>query len=110
MCDQRDFCVRNAGLPGSAAVGLRPVTPSGLGGRAGIEHDPNVYRMLAALNNAGTRRGSLDFAVIEVPETDPERDTRRLVNLDIQTWRSPAGAAPPRPSRRAQLVCGAGVR
>jgi hypothetical protein len=84
-----NFCVRNAGLPGGAAVDLRPVTLSELGNRAVIEHDLNVYRVLSALGNARLStqlRGSdLDFSMLEVPEIDPEPGTRRLLNLDIQT-------------------------
>jgi hypothetical protein len=92
-----NFCVRNAGLPANAAVGatvgLRPVTLSGLGNRAVIEHDLNVYRVLFALGGArvparSRRRspgGDLDFGMLEVPEVDPEPGTRRLLNLDIQT-------------------------
>ena len=88
-----NFCVRNAGLPGRAAVDLRPVTLSELGNRAVIEHDLNVYRVLAALGNAVVPAqrcwqppgGGLDFSMLEVPETDPEPGTRRLLNLDIQT-------------------------
>ena len=84
-----NFCVLNAGLPGRAAVGLRPVALSDLGNRAVIEHDLNVYRVLSALGSAGVpaqhSRGDLDFSMLEVPEIDPERGTRRLGNLDIQT-------------------------
>jgi hypothetical protein len=84
-----NFCVRNAGLPGRAAVGLRPVTLSDLGNRAVIEHDLNIYRVLSALGSAGVpaqhSRGDLDFSMLEVPEIDPEPETRRLCNLDIQT-------------------------
>jgi Family of unknown function (DUF6999) len=84
-----NFCVRNAGLPGRAAVGLRPVTLSDLGNGAVIEHDLNVYRVLSALGTAGAParrcRDDLDFSMLEVPEVDPEPGTRRLFNLDIQT-------------------------
>jgi hypothetical protein len=96
-----NFCVRNAGLPGRVTVGLRPVTLSDLGNRAVIEHDLNVYRVLSALGRAGvparppawqhwpsrwpSHWGDLDFSMLEVPEIDPERGTRRLLNLDIQT-------------------------
>jgi hypothetical protein len=84
-----NFCVRNAGLPGGAAVGLRPVTLSGLGNRAVIEHDLNVYRVLNDLGRAGMPdppgRRDLDFGMLEVPAVDPEPGTRRLLNLDIQT-------------------------
>jgi Family of unknown function (DUF6999) len=84
-----DFCVQNAPVPGLAAVDLRPVTLSGLGDRAVIEHDLNVYRVLFGLGSAGVpaqqHRGDLDFGMLEVPEVDPEPGTRRLLNLDIQT-------------------------
>ena len=83
-----NFCAVNAGLPGRAEVGLRPVTLSALGNRAVIEHDLNVYRVLLALGQAGgTARpvGGLDFGMLEVPAVDPEPGTRRLLNLDIQT-------------------------
>jgi hypothetical protein len=88
-----NFCVRNAGLPGRAEVGLRPVTLSDLGNRAVIEHDLNVYRVLSSLGNAGVPArppgsrhwGDLDFSMLEVSEIDPEHGTRRLFNLDIQT-------------------------
>jgi hypothetical protein len=92
-----NFCARNAGLPG-AEVSLRPVTLAGLGNRAVIEHDLNVYRVLFALGGAGLaggagqpggpsrpRPGDLDFGLLDVPEIDPEPGTRRLLNLDIQT-------------------------
>jgi hypothetical protein len=81
-----NFCVRNAGLPG-AAVDLRPVTLEGLGDRAVIEHDLNVYRVLSALGQGRPRPRpeGLDFSLLEVPEIDPEPGTRRLLNLDIQT-------------------------
>ncbi len=83
-----NFCVRNARLPGAAAVGLRPVTLADLGNRAVIEHDLNVYRVLSALGSArgpARPRDDLDFSMLEVPEIDPEPGTRRLLNLDIQT-------------------------
>ena len=84
-----NFCVANAGLPGREPVGLRPVTLSGLGNRAVIEHDLNVYRVLLALGSAAALarpyRGDLEFGMLEVPSVDPEPATRRLLNLDIQT-------------------------
>jgi hypothetical protein len=84
-----NFCVANAAVPGFAQVGLRPVTLSDLGNRAVIEHDLNVYRVLAALGCAGVPGGedgaSLDFSMLEVPGVDPEPRTRRVLNLDIQT-------------------------
>jgi hypothetical protein len=84
-----NFCVRNAGVPGVSEVDLRPTTLAGLGDRAVIEHDLNVYRVLFALGSAGTlhRRhvADLDFGMLEVPAVDPEPRSRRLLSLDIQT-------------------------
>jgi hypothetical protein len=82
-----NFCVRNAGLPGRAAVGLRPVTLSGLGNRAVIQHDLNVYRVLSGLGLSGPTgaRDRLDYGMLEIPPVDPEGGRRRLLNLDIQT-------------------------
>jgi hypothetical protein len=82
------FCVRNAGRSGRAVPDLRPVTLSGLGNRAVIEHDLNVYRVLSALGSGELGRphfASTDFSMLSVPEIDPEADARRLLNLDIQT-------------------------
>jgi len=84
-----NFCVRNAGVPGITEPDLRPATLAGLGNRAVIEHDLNVYRVLGALGSAGPLgqrdRASLDFGMLDVPHIDPEPHTRRIVNLDIQT-------------------------
>ncbi len=80
-----NFCLRNAGLP--AEVELRPTTLAGLGNRAVIEHDLNVYRALLALGGAGPLRrpADLDFGMLSIPEIDPEPRARRLLRLDIQT-------------------------
>ena len=80
-----NFCLRNSGRPDGAEVSLRPVTLSGLGDRAVIEHDLNVYRVLPALGQAGPPGGALDFTMLDVPPVDPEPGTRRLLNLDIQS-------------------------
>jgi hypothetical protein len=83
-----NFCVRNAGLAGVDEVSLQPVTLADLGNRAVIEHDLNVYRVLLALGTAGLRRSGpadLDFGMLTIPETDPEPQARRLLQLDIQT-------------------------
>jgi hypothetical protein len=84
-----NFCVRNARIPGVGEVDLRPVTLSGLGNHAVIEHDLNVYRVLFALGRTGARDQryptDLDFDMLSVPEIDPEPRSRRLFNLDIQT-------------------------
>ena len=82
------FCVRNAGFSTQAEPDLRPVTLSGLGNRAVIEHDLNVYRVLSALGSGtpGQRRcADLDFGMLGVPPIDPELTARRLLNTDIQT-------------------------
>ena len=82
-----NFCLRNA-LPGAPEVGLRPVTLAGLGDRAVIEHDLNVYRVLSGLGASGTSaraRDQLDFGMLDIPPVDPEPGRRRLLNLDIQT-------------------------
>jgi hypothetical protein len=81
------FCVRNAGLSAQVEPDLRPVTLSGLGNRAVIEHDLNVYRVLSALGSGvigQPRPAGLDFSMLTVPEIDPERRAR-LLSLDIQT-------------------------
>jgi hypothetical protein len=81
-----NFCLRNA-LPDVPEVGLRPVTLAGLGDRAVIEHDLNVYRVLSALGLSGLAGagGQLDFGTLDIPLVDPEAWRRRLLNLDIQT-------------------------
>jgi hypothetical protein len=85
--DLLNFCLRNAGFPGTAQVTLRPSTLGELGNHAVIEHDLNVYRVLGQLGSAGNLgpRGDLDFGILDVPEIDPEPRTRRLLSLDIQT-------------------------
>jgi len=86
--DLLNFCLRNAGVPGApAAITLRPTALAGLGDRAVVEHDLNVYRVLRLLgctDNLGPPR-SLDFGTLDIPPIDPEPRTRRLLNLDIQT-------------------------
>ena len=86
-----NFCLRNA-LPGVPEVGLRPVTLAGLGDRAVIEHDLNVYRVLSGLGASGggvsgvtVARDRLDFGMLDIPPVDTEAWRRRLLNLDIQT-------------------------
>ena len=91
--DLLNFCIRNIGVPGASEVTLRPSTLAGLGDRAVIEHDLNVYRVLRLLGCAGglgvprslgTPR-SLDFGALDLPRIDPEPHARRLLSLDIQT-------------------------
>ena len=92
-----NFCIRNGlRIPGpSGDVALLPTTLDGLGNRAVIEHDLNVYRVLFALHGYGwpgdaapagrPDRANLDFSMLDVPRIDPEPRTRRLLSLDIQT-------------------------
>lgn len=85
-----NFCVRNSVAPGVAEAALRPTTLSGLGDHAVIEHDLNVYRVLFSLGLPGRATPSrsvreLDFSMLDIPPIDPERESRRLLNLDIQT-------------------------
>jgi hypothetical protein len=87
--DLLNFVVRNARVPGLDEVRLRPTALADLGNRAVIEHDLNVYRVLAKVGAAGPPaprdRVELDFSMLDVPVTDPEEGSRRLMNLDIQT-------------------------
>jgi hypothetical protein len=96
--DLLNFCLRNAGLHTSPEVTLRPSTLAGLGDRAVIEHDLNVYRVLHLLGSAapaplssGNADGrpvptaGLDFGTLDIPPIDPEARRRRLLRLDIQT-------------------------
>jgi len=89
--DLLNFAVRNAQVPGLREIALRPTALSGLGNRAVIEHDLNVYRVLLGIGRGGSggpvRRepADLDYSMPDVPETDPEPAVRRLLNLDIQT-------------------------
>jgi Family of unknown function (DUF6999) len=87
-----NFLVRNCGVPGLAEVSLRPTDLAGLGDRAVIEHDLNVYRVLIELgmlarSGAGPvrRPEKLDTSMLDVPPIDAEPGRRRLLELDIQT-------------------------
>ena len=87
--DLLNFVVRNACVPGLDEVRLRPTALADLGNRAVIEHDLNVYRVLSKVGAAGPPAprdpAGLDFSMLDVPVTDPEEGSRRLMNLDIQT-------------------------
>lgn len=82
-----NFVVRNAAPPGVEEVTLRPTTLAGLGNRAVIEHDLNVYEVLIGLGVAGgpVAPPALDYDMLTVPPIDPSAGTRRLLRLDIQT-------------------------
>jgi len=79
-----NFLLRNAGASG--VVGLRPTTLRGLGDRAVIEHDRNVYDVLVSLGIGGVHRpGRPDFSTLVVEPIDAGVGVRRWLNLDIQT-------------------------
>ncbi len=71
-----NFIVRNTAT-GIEPVALRPVNLAGLGDRAVIEHDINVYEVLAALDM--TPAGPLDFSDLDMPALDPEPHRFRLL-------------------------------
>ncbi|SDD06567.1 DUF6999 family protein [Glycomyces harbinensis] len=77
-----NFIVRNTATP-IDPVALRPTDLAGLGNKAVIEHDVNVYVVLAALDM--TPAGPLDYAGLDMPPLDPEPGRRRLMRLDVQT-------------------------
>ncbi|WP_244870956.1 hypothetical protein [Catellatospora sp. IY07-71] len=80
------FIARNSGVAGVPEPVLRPTTLAGLGDRAVIEHDVNVYDVLIALG-AGRPgpRGPLDFSMLGLPAIDASPQVRRWLRLDIQT-------------------------
>jgi hypothetical protein len=81
-----NFVLRNTRPAGFGVVTLRPTALAGLGDRAVIQHDVNVFEVMTALR--GRRldaRGPLDFGSLDVPPIDPEPWRRRLARLDIQT-------------------------
>ncbi|MET0784813.1 MAG: hypothetical protein ABWY53_10835 [Leifsonia flava] len=80
-----NFIIRNTAVE-MEPVTLRPVSLSGLGDNAVVEHDVNVYDVLIALDGVPlTRPGVIDFAQLDIPRLDAERHQRRLLRLDIQT-------------------------
>ena len=87
------FIARNAAAPPGRPPpepSLRPRTIGGLGNRAVIERDLNVYRVLRALGQAAAPpqqrdTADLDYSMLTIPNIDPEHGSRRLVDLDIQT-------------------------
>ena len=80
-----NFIIRNTPVD-MEPVTLRPEALSGLGDQAVVEHDVNVYDVLIALDAVVlTRPERLDFAKLDIPPLDAERQRRRFVRLDIQT-------------------------
>jgi hypothetical protein len=63
-------------------VELLPTSLAELGDGAVIQHDLNVYDLVRDL---GEPEGAPDLSALEVPAIDPERATRRFLNLDIET-------------------------
>jgi hypothetical protein len=74
-------------------VALRPVNLAGLGDLAVIEHDINVYEVLAALDMTPVGKtdatsldaAPLNYADLDMPVLDAEPHRFRLLRLDIQT-------------------------
>lgn len=80
-----NFIIRNTPVP-MDLVTLRPEALSGLGDQAVVEHDVNVYDILIALDGVTlSRPETLDFAQLDIPPLDAERQARRFLRLDIQT-------------------------
>jgi hypothetical protein len=80
-----NFLVRNTGVAMSE-IKLRPTSLRQLGDRAVIQHDINVYDVLAGIGVAGfTRPSFVDYSMLEVEPIDPGLEKRRWLNLDIQT-------------------------
>jgi hypothetical protein len=81
-----NFVLRNTRPAGLDVVTLRPTALAGLGDRAVIQHDINVYDVMIALRDQQVEpRAALDFGMLDVPPIDPERYRRRFIRLDIQT-------------------------
>ncbi|WP_335990401.1 DUF6999 family protein [Glycomyces sp. MUSA5-2] len=78
-----NFIVRNCDTD-VEPVSLRPTTLAGLGDNAVIEHDINVYVVLAGIGPLVYDAGP-DYSGLDVPELDPEPDRFRFMHLDIQT-------------------------
>lgn len=80
-----NFIIRNTPVR-MEPVTLRPETLAGLGDHAVVEHDVNVYDVLIALDGVPlTPPQALDFAQLDVPRLDAERERRRILRFDIQT-------------------------
>jgi hypothetical protein len=82
----------NSGPGDIARVELLPTRLAELGDGAVIQHDLNVYNLVIDLGEqerTTVRRprgpAELNLSALEVPSIDPERETRRFLNLDIET-------------------------
>ena len=80
-----NFIIRNTPVD-LDLVTLRPEKLAGLGDHAVVEHDIHVYDILIALDPVPLARPAvLNFAQLDIPPLDAERQRRRLMRLDIQT-------------------------
>lgn len=80
-----NFIIRNTRAD-MDLVTLRPETLAGLGDHAVVEHDINVYDVLIALDPVPlSKPETLNFAQLDIPPLDAERQRRRFMRLDIQT-------------------------
>jgi hypothetical protein len=79
-----NFLVRNSAVPGLEEVTLRPATLTELGNRAVIEHDLNVYEVLAGLGTSAPT-SQLDYSMLTLTPIDAGTGVKRWLNLDIQT-------------------------
>lgn len=80
-----NFVIRNTAAR-LEPVTLRPDSLAGLGDHAVVEHDVNVYDVVIGLDGVPlVRPGVLDFAQLDIPVLDAERQRRRFLRLDIQT-------------------------
>ena len=78
------FIARNAGLPEAA---LRPTSLDQLTNNAVVDHDLNVYELLAGLEGEDLyQRGSwpLDYSMLSVPPIDASGN-RRWLKLDLES-------------------------
>jgi hypothetical protein len=82
------FLARNARAATAPEVTLRPAALRELGDRAVIEHDVNVYDVLAAFGRHDfpvVPPDARDTSMLTVGPIDAEPGTRRLLRLDIQS-------------------------
>lgn len=84
--------VDNRGPGDIPRVELRPTRLAELGDGAVIQHDLNVYNLVIDLGEQERTTvprplvpAELNLSALEVPTIDPERGTRRFLNLDIET-------------------------